>query len=72
MCLVREKVSFEVSRKLGIQRDVQRSKEVFCSWGCLSHARKSTQAKASDTGLITYGAIKGAWNDKSEEENVNA
>ena len=40
----------------------------FCSWGCLNHARQNTSIKATDTGMITYGKIKGTWK-RTEEEN---
>jgi len=33
----------------------------FCSWGCLSNARKHSVKKATGSGTITYGKINDSW-----------
>ena len=48
-----------------------KSKEhYFCSWGCLSNARKNSKKKATDSGSITYGATQGTWKREEKKDDT--
>ena len=42
----------------------------FCSWGCLSNARKHAKVRATDGGSITYGAPTGTWKRTEEKDDT--